>query len=409
LKWCNFLSTGNNFTEINLCKSPSTLIVGENGAGKSTILDALCFVLYNKPFRKVNKSQLINSINGKALVVEIEFDIGTNQYRIVRGMKPQIFEIYLNGTLINQHADAKEYQDMLERHILKINFKSFSQIVILGSASFTPFMQLTTPHRREVIEDLLDIEVFSTMNTLLKTKIQENREHIQKSDMSIQLIDQKIESFKSNVKELKNNNQNLIEDLENNISDQELSLKEIITKYQKYEKEIQSLTDTITDMSKVQKKIKSLDEVRIKLTEKKRQIEENINFFNNNDKCPVCTQEIGENFKHQKTSSKQDHLQEIDQGFLKLKEERQAADSRLREIEKVQSQISSITQLYNNLRQQENIVKNTIQSHKKSIHAIQNQTKKIDLDQSILHNLENEYKIGIEEKNTLVKYRQVLE
>ena len=172
IRWKNFLSTGNAFTEIDFTRNRTTLIVGENGAGKSTILDALSFSLYGKPFRKINKPQLINTINGKGLEVELEFSIGKRKYLVKRGMKPALFEIYQDGTIINQDAESKEYQEMFEKNILKLNHKSFCQIVVLGSASFVPFMQLPSSHRREVIEDLLDIQIFSTMNSLLKNKVQ---------------------------------------------------------------------------------------------------------------------------------------------------------------------------------------------------------------------------------------------
>ncbi|HSG32050.1 MAG TPA: AAA family ATPase, partial [Thermodesulfobacteriota bacterium] len=178
IRWKNFLSTGNNFTEIKLDRNKTTLIVGNNGAGKSTLLDALSFVLYGKPFRKVNKPQLLNSINSKNLIVEVEFFSGKKQYKIVRGMKPNLFEIYQDNNLIDQNSDMKGYQDMLEKQILKLSHKSFSQIVILGSASFTPFMQLSAMNRREVIEDLLDIQIFSTMNILLKERVQDNKDSV---------------------------------------------------------------------------------------------------------------------------------------------------------------------------------------------------------------------------------------
>ena len=198
LRWKNFLSTGNSFTEIDLSRSKTTLIVGENGAGKSTILDALSYGLYGKPFRKINKPQLMNSINGKNLVVELVFDISKHSYKIVRGMKPNVFEVYQNGKMINQNAEMKDYQEMFEKQILKLNHKSFSQIVVLGSASFTPFMQLPAAHRREVIEDLLDIQIFSTMNILLKGKMQHNKDDIARTDMQIRLTEQKI--FRSKYK-----------------------------------------------------------------------------------------------------------------------------------------------------------------------------------------------------------------
>ena len=191
VRWKNLLSTGNYFTEINLSNNSNTLIVGENGSGKSTMLDALCFGLFGKPFRDINKPQLLNSINNKDCVVEIEFDTGNKSYKIVRGIKPNIFEIYCNGELINQEAASRDYQEYLEKFILKLNYKSFTQIVILGSASFTPFMQLKSGDRREIIEDLLDIQIFSTMNGLVKDRLGNNKDLIANKKHEIDLNQQK--------------------------------------------------------------------------------------------------------------------------------------------------------------------------------------------------------------------------
>ncbi len=196
IRYKNFLSTGNIFTEINLCDAKTTLIVGENGAGKSSILDALSFSLFGKPFRKINKPQLMNTITRKQLVTEVEFSIGTNEYKIIRGMKPNIFEVYKDGILLNQSADMKDYQTILERQILKVNHKSFSQVVVLGSATFQPFMQLNAYQRREIIEDLLDLQIFTTMNTLLKSKILINNETLQKTTAEKNLIEEKISLIK---------------------------------------------------------------------------------------------------------------------------------------------------------------------------------------------------------------------
>ena len=215
LRWKNFLSTGNVFTEIKLDGKKTSLIIGENGAGKSTILDALSFALYGKPFRKINKKQLVNSINGKEAQVEVEFTIGKNSYKIARNINKygtSKFEVYRDSELINQDAAAKDYQEMLERNILKLNHKSFSQIVVLGSSTFVPFMQLPSQHRREVIEDLLDIEIFSTMNTLLKEKASTNKNELIEIDYKINLAEQKIEMQEEHINELKSNTEKRIND-----------------------------------------------------------------------------------------------------------------------------------------------------------------------------------------------------
>ena len=189
IRWKNFLSTGNLFTEIQINSENTTLIVGENGAGKSTLLDALSFVLFGKPFRKINKPQLLNTITQKQLVVEVEFSIASNEYKIIRGMKPNIFEVYQNGKLMNQSAEMKDYQEILEKQVIKVNHKSFCQVVVLGSATFQPFMQLTAYQRREIIEDLLDLQIFTTMNSLLKNKALINAEGIQSSGLEKKLIE----------------------------------------------------------------------------------------------------------------------------------------------------------------------------------------------------------------------------
>jgi len=215
IRWKNFLSTGNTWTEVNLHKNKSSLIVGENGAGKSTILDALSYSLYAKPFRKINKNQLINSINGKGAEVEVEFSIANNNYKIIRGIKkygsPK-FEVYRNDELINQDASARDYQDVVEKNILKLNHKSFSQIVVLGSSTFVPFMQLSSQHRREVIEDLLDIQIFSTMNTLLKEKAAANKNKLMDIDYAINLAEEKISMQENYISQLKQNNEKRIND-----------------------------------------------------------------------------------------------------------------------------------------------------------------------------------------------------
>ena len=202
IRWKNFLSTGNSFTEINFVESPSTLVIGSNGAGKSTMLDALTFVLFNKPFRKVTKSQLVNSINERETVVEIEFKVGTIEYKVIRGMKPNIFELYRNDNLIDQDAANRDYQKYLEQSILKFNYKSFTQVVILGSSTFVPFMQLGASHRREVIEDLLDIQVFSQMNMLLKERVKENNEILKECSHELAMAKASIESQKKVVSKL---------------------------------------------------------------------------------------------------------------------------------------------------------------------------------------------------------------
>ena len=219
IRWKNFLSTGNSFTELDFTKNNTTLVVGENGAGKSTMLDALSFVLYNKPFRKINKPQLINTINKKDLTVEVEFDVGTHKYKVIRGLKPTVFEIYQNGNMLGQDAASKDYQEVLEKFILKLNHKSFCQVVVLGSASFVPFMQLAAASRREVIEDLLDIQIFSTMNSLLKEKVNTNTNTLQQVEYDANLISEKIKMQNQLIVAMQRNNQEQIEKLKGELNE----------------------------------------------------------------------------------------------------------------------------------------------------------------------------------------------
>ena len=210
MKWKNFLSTGNTFTEIQLDRQPTTLIIGENGSGKSTILDAMCFVLFGKPFRTVNKSQLVNSINNSATEVEIEFNIGTREYKIMRGIKPNKFEIYCNGKMVNQDANSRDYQKYLEQNILKLNYRSFTQVVILGSSTFIPFMQLKARHRREVVEEILDIQIFSLMNMLLKQQLKTIEDDIKDVDYQVQLTSEKISLQENYIDDVKKNKNKIV-------------------------------------------------------------------------------------------------------------------------------------------------------------------------------------------------------
>ena len=268
IRYKNFLSTGNLFTEIDLATHKQTLIVGANGAGKSTILDALMYVLYNKPYRNINKPQLINSINQKNLVVELEFFAGSDKYLIRRGMKPNVFEIVKNGNLVNQSADARDYQEHLEKNILKLNFKSFSQIVVLGSASYVPFMQLPAAHRRAVIEDLLDIQVFSTMNNILKIRASDNKSNLSDIDFKINLVREKIKLQEQHVQKLTADKNSLIENAKNEIVKCEHNIVENTTKANDLRASIVSLNETISDTQKVTARIQFMNKVEAQLNDK---------------------------------------------------------------------------------------------------------------------------------------------
>ena len=409
LRWKNFLSTGNTFTEINLAKSKTTLIVGENGAGKSTILDAISFALYGKPFRKINKPQLLNSINSKNLLVELEFDIGRHSYKIVRGMKPNVFEVFQSGSLINQNAESKEYQEHLEKYILKLNHKSFSQIVILGSASFTPFMQLPAAHRREVIEDLLDIQIFSTMNVLLKGKIQKNKDELISSDMEIRLIDQKIELYKQNIQTLKQNNDDLINDHKEKI---ELANQQI-TKYtalsKELEEDISKLYEQISDESKISSKHKKLDLLNVQMNDKLNRLKNEVGFYHDNDNCPTCKQDLQVEFKQHKVLSYNESIKELEEGIQKLHEERDKVYQRMEEIQIINDKIKKLNEMRTEYSYQIRMAQSNVASHTNTIQSIETQTSKLNVDDKELETLTLQLNANIEKKNNLIEQKNVFD
>jgi DNA repair exonuclease SbcCD ATPase subunit len=319
LRWKNFLSTGNQYTEIDLSTSGTTLIVGQNGAGKSTCLDALTFALFGKPFRNINKPQLINSITKKDMTVEIEFNMGSNSYKVVRGVKPTVFEVYCNDTLLNQSAEMRDYQEILEKQILRINYKSFCQVVILGSASFVPFMQLPTGQRRAIIEDLLDLQVFTTMNTLLKEKIQTNNDDILQNSNDQKLVKEKIKMLKGHLQDLQNRNEEFVKRKQEPLTSIEHS---ILSSYNQQTKFIEeaglSFSYAIDEKTKLFKKLNQYELLLIQMRGKIEIISKEIKFFNNSDNCPTCTQQIDKTFSCDIVSTKEQEISELNEGISKL-------------------------------------------------------------------------------------------
>lgn len=318
ISWRNFLSTGNTPTTIKLNQDETTLIIGSNGAGKSTVLDALTFVLFNKPFRKINKSQLINSQNDRECVVDIEFEIGPNSWKVVRGMKPNIFEIYKNGKKLPQSADTKDDQKLLEQTVLKLNYKSFTQIVVLGSTNFTPFMQLTASNRREVIEDLLDIKIFSSMNDIIKNKIKDNRDEIKRLEMKLESFQDKVEMQKSFIEQLDDRGKQDIIDKDLKIN--ELLKYDQICQSQNLElsERVKDLTNNLDSLSNPTEKLKKLVNLKGKLSQKVSIITKEHKFFSDNTVCPTCTQEIAEEFRLNKLEEAQSSAKELREGYGNL-------------------------------------------------------------------------------------------
>jgi len=340
VSWKNFLSTGNSPNKVLLNKSPTTLIIGKNGEGKSTILDALCFSLFGKPFRNINKGQLVNSINGKGCVVEIEFDINGKEYKIVRGIKPNVFEIWVDGEMVNQDAAARDYQKVLEQQILKLNYKTFTQVVILGSASFVPFMQLPSSQRREVIEDILDIRIFSTMNTLLKEKVQETKDAIAKIETELLNAKTKVEAQTNLIKTISDAK---TETIKNHDAKIESHNEEIL----RNESEISVILGQITelkgktsDKDKILEDLEKAKSIKSKLLQKIETCEHHTEFFSEHDVCPSCDQTIPDQHKSKIIDTLNEKLLEQNGKVGELETILSNLNEKLSAITEIQSQIT---------------------------------------------------------------------
>tara|TARA_B100000424_G_scaffold118595_1_gene89531 strand:- start:1166 stop:2899 length:1734 start_codon:yes stop_codon:yes gene_type:complete len=342
IKWTNFLSTGNNPVEVFLDRSPTTLIIGENGAGKSTILDALCFSLFGKPFRNINKPQLINTINEKGALVEIEFSIGNNFYEVSRGIKPNIFEIKCNQKLLNQDSHSRDYQEFLEKTILQFNYKSFTQVVILGSSTFVPFMQLKDKDRRTIIEDLLDIQIFSKMNTILKDRVSENKNNIDDLDFDKQKVEHSIEVQNNYIDSLKQDNQKLVKDNEQKIKESEDQIQEYVNLNDKHQEEVQFTLSLMGDVQKVESRKKKLDKLKDKVQDSIKSKEHEIHFYEENSDCPTCKQAIDEVFREEQIKDKQSRVKEQTSGLEELWKEISDTEQSLNDIAEHQSQINDV-------------------------------------------------------------------
>ena len=311
VRWKNFLSTGNTFTEVQLDRSPTTLIIGENGAGKSTILDALCFGLFNKPFRNIAKKQLINSVNGGSAMVEVEFTVNGKDVKIVRGIKPNKFEIIVNGNMINQDASARDYQKHLEQQIMGLNYRSFTQVVILGSSTFVPFMQLPTKARREVVEDILDIKVFSLMNFLLKNKNKELLEDIRNVEYQFEITKEKISLQEKFIKEVMENKSTIITENKVKVDENQQTIESKEKAVKTFEEQKSKLNFDASEKAKIEDKLRKLSKAEAALQNKKSEHERYVEFFEKNDECPTCTQQIDESTKSEKIEQASGKIGEI--------------------------------------------------------------------------------------------------
>jgi DNA repair exonuclease SbcCD ATPase subunit len=389
----NFLSSGNQSTEIKFTDTQTTLIVGANGSGKSTMLDALCFGLFNKAFRKINKSQLINSTNEKECLVEIDFSIGTKEYKIKRGIKPNIFEIWIDGALQNQAASSADQQKQLEDNILKLNYKSFTQIVILGSASFVPFMQLSTANRREVVEDLLDIKIFSAMNAVIKDRIKNTNDKIKELSLKQSMTEEKVEMQKEFIESIEKNGKENIEKKKDKITSITTYIDQLSAENtQKVEEVSNTLQPQLENLLDASKKLKQLSNLKGKISEKVSSITEQHKFFNNNSVCPTCTQTIEEEFRLNKVSESETKAKELQQGYNELKEAIQQEEKREREFNVVSKEISSLN--------------NEISNNNVKISQLNKQSR--DLDQEI-QDITNKIKNRNTERKVLTDLEQTLD
>ncbi len=343
IKWKNFLSTGNHWTEIKLNEFETTLIIGTNGAGKSTVLDALTFGLFNKPFRKINKPQLINSQNDKDCLVQIEFNIANNEYKVVRGMKPNVFEIYKNTEKLPQNADSKDDQKHLEQNILKLNYKSFTQIVVLGSSSFVPFMQLPAAGRREVIEDLLDIKIFSSMNDVIKTKLKTTKDQIKILELKEDSMEEKISMQQSFITQLQELGQKDIDDKMTKINDV-LSQEEVTVADNKITQEkLDFITQDLENFSNPTEKLRKLGNLKGKLSQKVSIITNEHKFFTENTVCPTCTQDIDERFRLDRIANAQNKAKELRTGYEDLEKAIKEEEERERLFIALSKEVTSLT------------------------------------------------------------------
>ena len=339
VRWKNFLATGNRFIEVELDQKDMMLVVGKNGAGKSTLIDAITFSLFGKPFKKVNKGQLVNSVNERDTLTEIEFSVGTAEWKVRRGIKPNLFEIYHNDKLVNQDAKSMDYQKYLEEKILKLNFKSFTQIVVLGSASFVPFMQLTANDRRIIIEDILDIGIFSVMKTLLKDRVITLKEEMNEIDYQIKLLQEKITLQEKYIKAMEEESKQKRKSDLDKIKETEQEIHKLNTEINTHQERIDSLLNSIKDKVVIEKKNQELDKYRSQISKNLKRFTKDKKFFDEKENCPTCEQEIDEEFKKNKLEEVGKGIVEMNYGLSQIEKEVDKVYTRIGEISKSTQEI----------------------------------------------------------------------
>lgn len=409
LSWRNFLSTGNSENKIFLNKSHSTLVIGRNGEGKSTMLDALTFALFGKPFRNINKPQLINSINGKNCVVEIEFEIGTNEYKVIRGMKPNVFEIWLNGTKVNQDAAAKDYQNTLEQQILRLNYKTFTQVVILGSASFVPFMQLPAWQRREVIEDILDIGIFSTMNQILKERINENKDQLVAIDNQIEIAKNTVEVQKKLIGTLVSSKRDQVAQVRKQIEDNEAEIASNEKRWEELSDQMNQLMVDAENAKELEQLINAATKAKSKFIHVKEQTEQNLSFFNSNEVCPSCSQGIPHEHKSQIVARLTEDIGEIDSNVVILEEAYDKLIERQKKLDEVNKQLLTLNAQCNSINSANLMLSKQNKKLEADIAAMNKDTTNVDEEKRKLKSIADEALVLIDKKNQLYQEKQVHE
>ena len=408
IRWKNFLSTGNVFSEIDLTSQRTNLIVGSNGAGKSTILDALTFSLFGKPFRKISKSMLVNSINEKDCVAEITFTIGKNDYRVVRGIKPTKLEIYCNGVLWDKESSVNEQQKNFENSVLKMNFKSFTQIVVLGSSTFVPFMKLSIPQRREIIEDILDIQVFSTMNVLLKDRVKENNIEVREIDYQIDLLKDKIELQKQHMLALEKINKEEIDRKRTKIEEYKKSETEKNDSIESLTKEIFNLNKEMKDYQKSNSNLQKLNTYLIKLQSKLKSCKKDHKFFEKNHVCPTCTQQLSDEFRENKLEESQSEINKMDTGIEDLESAIVDEQNKLQKFTELSTEVNNRNATLSQLNFQLTSIRKEVNSIEKEIKELEGSNPDKKAEYTKLEKLVKEKKDFSKQHASLKKDRDVL-
>jgi len=368
VRYKNLLSSGNKFTTIELDRSQTTLIVGDNGAGKSTLLDALCFGLYGKGFRNLKKDLLINSINQKDLIVEVEFDIGRKKYKVIRGAKPNKFELYVNDTLVNQDATMRDYQDHLESNILKMSYRSFTQVAILGSANFTPFMQLKSTERRKLVEDLLDITIFSTMQDILKKKVTNHNVEVRETNHEVELLEERISGLNDQMQALQKNRDKRIKKYESTVTETQDNINKILGEVDEKKKDVVEKTRLISDKDAEANRLNEAVELEKQLETARKKAIADVKFYEENDDCPTCKQGLDEEHKKKHIAERQSKAKEIRSALNQIEGTIEGVRTRLTEIADIQSQIDTV-------QREIGLLQTEIISNQKYVDKIQNEIK----------------------------------